>query len=271
VFGGDRTKAVFPAIAVEILHNFTLVHDDIMDGADLRRSNPTVHTKWDMNTAILTGDIMFGITHQTLLKVDIPRLPEMLQAFTAGIIEVCEGQGLDLAFENRTDVVLGDYLQMIDKKTAKMLELSVAAGAYMTDASTEQVDALKCYARSLGVAFQIQDDVLDISSQDDEFGKKIGGDIEEGKKTFLTIKAVQQCTETPDKELLQEFLQNNGLPAEKVPAMQELLHRNGIIEEANAEVQRLTKEAIDALEILPDNSSREMLVWFAGMLLRRTK
>jgi geranylgeranyl diphosphate synthase type II len=271
--GGNGMDALYAGIAVEILHNFTLIHDDIMDAAPVRRNRATVHVKWNESAAILSGDGMIAIAYQTLLRSpDLTRLRELIEAMNIGIIEVCEGQALDLEFQDCSTIDLPQYFRMIDKKTAKMLELAVKVGGIVGNGSGTQIEALCEYARTAGIAFQVQDDWLDIAADASKLGKTIGGDILEGKKTYLIIKALEQRDSLPpqDRALLDEFLSKRGLSAEHIPAMQCLFEQNGVFASARAEVEKLTREAHNALDVLPDNAGRTLLHEFATMLLERT-
>jgi geranylgeranyl diphosphate synthase type II len=271
--GGNGMDALYAGIAVEILHNFTLIHDDIMDAAPVRRNRATVHVKWNESAAILSGDGMIAIAYQTLLRSpDLTRLRELIEAMNIGIIEVCEGQALDLEFQDCSTIDLSQYFRMIDKKTAKMLELAVKVGGIIGNGSGTQIEALCEYARTAGIAFQVQDDWLDIAADASKLGKTIGGDILEGKKTYLIIKALEQRDSLPpqDRALLDEFLAKRGLSAEHIPAMQCLFEQNGVFASARTEVEKLTREAHNALDVLPDNAGRTLLHEFATMLLERT-
>jgi geranylgeranyl diphosphate synthase, type II len=259
---------------VEILHNFTLIHDDIMDAAPTRRNMATVHVKWNHSAAILSGDGMMAVAYQVMMRSpDLSRLRELVDAMNTGILEVCEGQAFDLEFQDRSYVALDEYFVMIEKKTAKMLELAVKVGGIVGNASQTQIDALSKYALAIGIAFQVQDDLLDISALDAaKLGKTIGGDIIEGKKTYLVARALEKrpMLSAADQTLLDEFIRQRGLAVERVPAMQELFERNGIFASARNEVERLTRDAHEALSILPDNAGRAMLHEFAIMLLERS-
>jgi geranylgeranyl diphosphate synthase type II len=272
--GGNPFDALHAGIAVEILHNFTLIHDDIMDAAPTRRNMATVHVKWNESAAILSGDGMMAVAYQVMMRSpDLSRLRELVDAMNTGILEVCEGQAFDLEFQDRPYVALDEYFVMIEKKTAKMLELAVRVGGIIGNASQAQLDALSKYALAVGIAFQVQDDLLDISANDAaKLGKTIGGDIIEGKKTYLIARALEKhpTLSTADKALLDEFITKRGLAAERVPAMQDLFERNGIFASARHEVERLTREAHEVLRALPDNAGRSMLHEFAIMLLERS-
>lgn len=268
--GGTATQARFGAIAVEIIHNFTLVHDDIMDAAPMRRNRATVHTQWNDSAAILAGDAMIALAYQAVLQTpNIQHLAEIIAAFNTGILEVCEGQALDLEFQERDRVTLDEYLLMIEKKTARMLEFAAKVGGYIGNGEAAHIAALTEFANAIGVAFQIQDDLLDATADHEKFGKTVGGDIVEGKKTYLILRALDKVQNPADSALLEKFVRNTGLTRDEVPLMQELFERNGIFGEAQADIERLTGKAHTALDALPASEARTMLHWFANMLLER--
>lgn len=267
--GAEANAALDAGVAVEILHNFTLVHDDIMDRSPTRRGRQTVHTRWDEGTAILVGDVMIGIAYQIILRSIQTRQAEVLAALSQGLVDVCEGQMLDKDFETRTDVCMEDYLQMITMKTGRLLETAAEVGGQIGGGTPKQIAALCEYARHLGLAFQIQDDLLDITAEAAELGKPIGGDVVEGKRTWLVVQALERATLSRDRQLLERFLSNKGLPPEEVPMMRELYERNGVIEAAQQEVRVHTERAESELQMLPEGEARQMLVWFTQMLLNR--
>lgn len=273
--GGNPYFAVAGGIVVEILHNFTLVHDDIMDGADLRRGQPTVHKRWNNDVAILSGDAMMALAYKFLLQRygSMPRFAELLDLTTRSILKVCAGQVEDMELQRREDISMREYIAMAEKKTARMLELSVSLGAVLGNARARELALLRQFSRSLGVAFQILDDALDISSTAKEFGKTIGGDIIEGKKTFLIAYAVERRDEMngEDRQTLDEFCRRGGAPAERVPEMARLLERVGALDAARKAVAFYTERARRALEKLPPSENRTMLYTLSDMLLERTR
>ncbi len=188
VVGADPYKALPASAAVELLHNFTLVHDDIMDKDETRRGMPAVHVQWDTSTAILAGDGLLGFAFQKLLQNDAADKLALVEKFTRAMIVICEGQGLDKMFEDSSDVKVSAYLDMIERKTAALLQLSCELGAMIGGGSAEQIGALADFGYALGMAFQLQDDVLDIMADERELGKKVGSDFERHKQTILTIK-----------------------------------------------------------------------------------
>jgi len=271
--GGDPKKAVDAAIAVEILHNFTLIHDDIMDNAVSRRGRETIHKKWDSNIAILAGDNMVGMAYQCLLKTKTSKLSEIIEEFTEGIIEVCEGQGYDKEFESRTDVTLSEYILMIDKKTSKLLETCSGIGALIGNADNKKFRALKNYAHNLGIAFQIQDDLLDISGDQKKFGKQIGGDLREGKKTFLLLKAIELVKKKQDREKILRIAEQKGLKSYSkvlINDIKRIYHDYGVVDSAQKEIKKFTDKAEKYIEVFEVRESRIMLKWFSRMLLGRS-
>ena len=203
LFSDDEKQALSTALAVEVFHNFTLLHDDVMDRADTRRGKPTVHKKWNDNTAILSGDAMLIKAYQLLQQAPADKLPVLLDLFSKTAIEVCEGQQYDVDFENDLAVQLPQYIEMIRLKTAVLLAAALKMGAIIGGASQQDADALYHYGINLGLAFQLRDDYLDSFGDPAVFGKKIGGDICCNKKTFLMITALQTASEEQRNELLQ--------------------------------------------------------------------
>lgn len=222
LFNGHFEQALAPALGIEIFHNFTLVHDDIMDNAPLRRGRPTVYRKWDINSAILAGDTMFALANEYISKSDPTVLPAVLQVFNQTAREVCEGQQLDMNFERDPEVSLADYLEMIRLKTAVLIGCSLKVGSLIAGAGIKDADDLYFFGENLGMAFQIQDDLLDTFGDEETFGKKTGGDITSNKKTWLFLKAMEiadpklkekiilcYCDEYMDPEM--KFLTVKGL------------------------------------------------------------
>lgn len=188
---GDCADAIYPAVSLELLHNFTLIHDDIMDQAPLRRGRETVYRKWNSNIAILSGDTLFALAYDFLIRTNPKILPQLLHAFNRIAIQICEGQQMDMNFENRQDVSIGEYIEMIRLKTAVFFGGCMQIGAITGGARQKQVELLYDYGEKLGIAFQLQDDILDAFGSEEEIGKKRGGDIVANKKTFLYLKALE--------------------------------------------------------------------------------
>jgi len=268
--GGNPNEALDCGVALEILHNFTLVHDDIMDESPMRRNKPTIHAKWDEPTAILTGDVMIG--HALNLLPDTKKNKnscEIIKTFSQGLIEVCEGQAYDMQFNNKKDVTLEDYILMITKKTARLLETSAIIGGYCGNGNEQQILSLRNYANSLGLAFQIQDDLLDISAVQSDLGKTIGLDIVEGKKTFLIIRSLEKVETQSDKKLLNKFMNGNGLGKEYIPDMQDLFSRLGIFEDTQQRINEYFSKAEVETNKLPENDFTGMLRWLIVRLNKR--
>ncbi|MBI1931210.1 MAG: polyprenyl synthetase family protein [Ignavibacteriales bacterium] len=258
------------AIAVELFHNFTLVHDDIMDNADKRRGRATLHIKYDVNTAILAGDNLMAIAYQSLLK-DCKNIgTSAVEDFTQGLIEVCEGQSLDKDFEIRKKVSIDEYLIMINKKTAALAETCCSIGAKLGGGNSNEIKSLKKFGKFLGLAFQIQDDLLDISADEAEFGKKIGGDLIEGKKTYLLLKALEKA-KGENLKLVQKVIDQKGIQAEEVITYKKLYEELGIIKDASDEVKKYTSLALKQLKNLKNEKAKITLKWLANSLTVRKK
>lgn len=266
--GGTMNQALNAAVAIEVLHNFTLVHDDIMDHAPSRRGRATVHVRWDANTAILVGDELVALAYRELLRTKSRAIAQVADVFTEGVVEVCEGQSFDKEFESLNDVSLNDYLLMISKKTGKLFSVSSEIGALIGGGTEREIQALRAYGKSIGRAFQIQDDLLDIVADEKEFGKKIGGDILEGKKTFLLIQAYERATGR-DKSTLRTIFDKKGITPKHIPVIKEIYERLGVIETAKQWIDKDIKQANLQLLKLRDTRTRSMLYWFSDMVLNR--
>ncbi len=266
--GGKGKNALHAAVALEILHNFTLVHDDIMDNAAARRGRATIHTKWDSNVAILAGDELIAIAYRELLKTQSPEIARITNVFTDGVVEVCEGQALDKEYEYRTNVTIHEYLEMISKKTGKMIAIAAEIGAIIGGGTEKEIQILKNYGTSLGRAFQIQDDLLDVIADEKEFGKTIGGDIVEGKKTFLFIEAYQRA-KGEDKKFLHKVLLNNGTTKKNISHVREIYKKYGVLELAHNFVTKDITKANQELQKLRNPKAKETLYWFSEMVLGR--
>jgi len=268
-FGGDVDKAVNPALALEIFHNFTLLHDDIMDNDEVRRNQPTVHKKWNANTAILSGDAMQILAYQYLSKVPEFCLKKALDIFTDTALKVCEGQQYDMDFETQEIVEVGDYLTMIEYKTASLIEASLKIGALVGGASDEEVELIGQFGKNLGLAFQLRDDWLDSFGDLDAFGKPIGSDIANNKKTYLLISAMQMA-EGEQKDLLNSYLNDNSIDVEdKIKGVKTLFRELGIDELTQRQSERFYEVSIHALEKLEISNKTEFLN-LAERLLQRS-
>jgi geranylgeranyl diphosphate synthase type II len=266
--GGDSKNAYNSAAAVEMLHNFTLVHDDIMDNADKRRGRLTLHKKYDHNTAILAGDSLLSVAYEYLLKDCNGNAKEVMNSFTRGLIEVCEGQSMDTDFESRKNVSLSEYILMIKKKTASMAEMCCRIGALLGGGTKAQVNALGNFGLNLGIAFQIQDDLLDISANEKEFGKTIGGDLVEGKKTFLFLEALEKSKGEDRKKLL-KVIEKKGIRRIQVLTYKQLYEKLGVLDDARREIRFYTHKALSSLRSL-DKENSKIFKWLADSLIYRT-
>jgi geranylgeranyl diphosphate synthase type II len=268
--GGKFSSANNASVAVELLHNFTLVHDDIMDNADKRRGKQTLHKKYDSNTAILVGDSLLSIAYEQLLKDCNGNSKEILSAFTKGLVDVCEGQSMDKDFETLEHVSIKDYEVMIEKKTAAMVEMCCKIGALLCGGTKKEINGLANFGRSIGIAFQIQDDLLDITGNENEFGKFVGGDLVEGKKTFLFIKALEKA-KGKNRQALQKVIRNKGIKPDQIKFYKELYVKLGVLEDAKKEIKFYTNKALNSLKILKRKEDREIFGWLADSLIKRNK
>ncbi len=234
LFSEDILNAVPAALGIEVFHNFTLLHDDIMDKAEMRRNRATVHKKFSENSAILSGDAMAFLAYEYLLESKSVRITDVARLFTQTAIEVCEGQQFDMDFENRLDVTEAEYLEMIRLKTAVLLACALKGGALLADASDEIAGHLYEFGINLGLAFQLQDDLLDTFGDQETFGKKIGGDILANKKTYLLIKALESADALQLEELKGWIAKQSFVPAEKIEAVK-TIYRQLKIEEKTCE------------------------------------
>jgi geranylgeranyl diphosphate synthase type II len=267
--GGQFKQVYNAAAAVEMLHNFTLVHDDIMDNADKRRGRLTLHKKYDSNTAILVGDSLLSVAYEYLLKDCNGNAKEVLSAFTKGLVDVCEGQSMDTDFERKANVSIKEYLLMITKKTAAMAEMCCQIGATIGGGNKTKIKALSKYGKNLGIAFQIHDDLLDISADEKEFGKTIGGDLVEGKKTYLFIKALEKA-KGHDRNYLSKVIENKGIRKNQVKNYKVLYEKLGVLEDAQKEIKKYTNLALNSLKVF-NSEQRKVFYWLADALIKRTR
>ena len=256
------------ALALEVFHNFTLVHDDVMDRAEVRRGQETVHRKWNNNTAILSGDQMLIEAYKLLAQVPAPKLPQVLKWFNEMATGVCEGQQYDMEFEHMSQVSIEDYLKMIELKTSVLLAYAMRIGGYIAGASPAQQEALYQYGLNIGIAFQIQDDILDVYGDPKTFGKAIGGDICCNKKTILLLTALDTSDAESKAELLQ-WLMATDQKAEKIAAVTALYNRIGVREACEVVLEEYTSKALAQLDLLPANSATETLRELAEQLAIR--
>ena len=269
LFGGKDEDVLPAALALEIFHNFTLLHDDVMDHAEVRRGRPTVHVKWNENTAILSGDQMLIEAYKMLSQVPTDKLPKVLDLFNKMATEICEGQQYDVDFESQEHVAIDSYLLMIRLKTSVLLATALQMGAYIAGADEQAQDALYQFGIHIGLAFQIQDDILDVWGDPATFGKAIGGDIACNKKTYVTLTALQLADENSGRALrnwLSQTLQEN---TEKIAAVTAIYNRLGVRAECEKRVVELTLQALTFLSTLPQNAATDQLRQLADKLNTR--
>ncbi|MBR4263101.1 MAG: polyprenyl synthetase family protein [Paludibacteraceae bacterium] len=269
LINGDVIDHVMPAaLALEVFHNFTLLHDDVMDRAQVRRGRPTVHVKWNDNTAILSGDQMLIEAYKLLSDVPADKLPKVLKWFNEMATGICEGQQYDVDFEHASQVSIDDYMMMIEKKTSLLLAYAMKIGGYIAGANESQQEALYQFGLHIGLAFQIQDDILDVYGDPKTFGKAIGGDICCNKKTFLLLTAMERADGETKAELLQ-WMMASGKDTEKIAAVTAIYNRLGVREAGEAVIEQHTSKALQQLDRLPANYATEQMRQLAEKLVTR--
>lgn len=260
LFGGSLDEAIHPAVGIELFHNFTLLHDDIMDQAPLRRGKETVYKKWNSNIAILSGDTMFAMANREILKTSLAAVREIGDLFNITAIQVCEGQQYDMDFESRDDVTLPEYLEMIRLKTAVLLACSLKTGALIAGASASDCQLMYDAGISLGMAFQLKDDFLDTYGDEKVFGKTPGGDILEGKKTFLFLKLIEKAVKE-SKTLIQSYSPASALAAaEKIRFFTSKFDEWGIGEDVEREIDSFYKTALLSIDALSVDAARKTVL-----------
>jgi geranylgeranyl diphosphate synthase type II len=270
LYGGDLDKVINVAIGIELFHNFTLLHDDIMDQAPIRRGKDTVHKKWNANIAILSGDTMFSLATEYISQTQATVLPEVLQVFTMTARQVCEGQQYDMNFESQENVSLPDYMRMIRLKTAVLIACSLKLGAIVAGANTEEKKKIYTFGENLGLAFQLQDDLLDTFGEENKFGKEIGGDIVAKKKTFLYVKALELAGDKQRKELLRCLSARSMTPDEKIRRVKNLYRLLHVEEITKAEISDWFDKALQCLDQMDvGQNDKKELRGFAKRLLNR--
>ena len=272
IFDGDTSKSLHPALAIELFHNFTLVHDDLMDKAPLRRNQPTVHEKWNNNIAILSGDAMMVRAYQELCLADPVMLPQLLEIFSDTAVKVCEGQQYDMNYESMTKVSIQQYIKMIELKTAVLLGGALKIGAAIGGAREEDAQRLYDFGKHIGIAFQLQDDILDVYADAAKFGKQKGGDIIANKKTYLLLKAIEMAESNRymKEELHQWIAAPHFDSKEKVEAVINIYNFLNVKELARTEMQKHYELALTFLKDIPvDDTKKQSLVSFAESLMVR--
>ena len=267
----EEVDAILPsAVAIETYHNYTLLHDDLMDKADLRRGNLTVHKKWDENTAILSGDTMLVLAYKLMTQCDDACLKNVMEIFNETALEIGEGQQYDMEFETRMDVSESEYIEMIRLKTSVLLAASLKIGAVQAGASVEDANNLYDFGIQLGLAFQLQDDYLDVYGDPKVFGKKIGGDILCNKKTYMLINALQRANESQRAELIRWVEAKEYEPQEKIQAVTAIYDAIGIKELCHQKIESYFLAASKSLQnVQVDDARKEVLRKFADSLMER--
>lgn len=267
--GGDINRALTPAIGLEMFHNFTLLHDDVMDKADIRRGKPTVHVKWDDNTAILSGDAMLTMATQLIAQAPADVMPQVMDLYNRTAMEIYEGQQYDVDFEKRNDVTVDEYLEMIRLKTSVLLGCACKMGALIGGADEATAQLFYKVGENLGLAFQLQDDMLDVWGDEATFGKAIGGDIMNNKKTFLLINAMQRATGDHKVELSLWLSTPNASRAVKVPAVTAIYDALNLRSLSLDAINRYNDEALEALGKI--DISAEARTEFCNFITRLVK
>ena len=270
LFGGDAEKANDAALAVEVFHNFTLIHDDIMDSAPIRRGQETVHKKWDVNTGILSGDAMMVMAYQCFENYEPSVFKELMILFSKTALEVCEGQQLDVDFESRNDVTIDDYIKMITNKTSVLVAAAMKMGAIIAESDVQETQKIYDFGLNLGIAFQLQDDYLDTFGNAAEFGKQIGGDICENKKTFLYLKALEVC-DLEDKQQLISLYKSKQNQKNKISEVTHIFNKNKVAELTEKEMEQYSNKAFNILEDIGIPYENKAILKNFGMNLMKRK
>lgn len=260
IFDVSYEKALPAALAVEVFHNFSLVHDDIMDDAPLRRGNTTVHEKWDINTGILSGDAMLILAYQYFEKFEPVIFRDLAKLFSKTALEVCEGQQWDVDFESRNDVTIPEYLKMIEYKTAVLVAAAMKMGAIIAETSEENANLIYDFGLNLGIAFQLQDDYLDAFGDPETFGKQVGGDIIENKKTYLYLKGMEFANGVDKQELADLFSIQMEDNEAKIAQVKEIFVNSGAAKATQQAIEEYTYKAFETLEKMDINAEKKSIL-----------
>ena len=260
VFNVDCEQAIPAATAVEVFHNFSLIHDDIMDDAPLRRGHQTVHEKWDLNTGILSGDAMLILAYQYFETYEATVFQQLAKLFSKTALEVCEGQQYDVDFEVRDDVTISEYLKMIEYKTAVLVGAAMKMGAIVAKTSDENADLIYDFGLNLGIAFQLQDDYLDAFGNPETFGKQVGGDIIENKKTYLYLKALEFSNDSEKEQLLHLFSIQPTDNSDKISSVKNIFNTTGSSDATQTAIQEYTYKAFDTLKEMNISEDKKALL-----------
>jgi len=264
VFDVDCKKALAAATAIEVFHNFSLVHDDIMDDAPLRRGNETVHEKWNINTGILSGDAMLILAYQHFEEYEPKIFRALAKLFSKTALEVCEGQQYDVDFETRDDVTIPEYLKMIEYKTAVLVGAAMKMGAIVAETSEENANLIYDFGLNLGIAFQLQDDYLDAFGNPETFGKQVGGDIIENKKTYLYLKSIEFAKSDEKEQLLHLFSIQPDDNTDKINSVKEIFNQTGASQATQLAIKEYTFKAFETLEQMNIDAGKKALLKVFG-------
>jgi geranylgeranyl diphosphate synthase type II len=271
IFNCDYKKALSAAIAVEVFHNFSLIHDDIMDDAPLRRGAKTVHEKWNLNTGILSGDAMLILAYQYFENYEPEIFKELAKLFSKTALEVCEGQQWDVDFETRDDVTIAEYIKMIENKTAVLVAAAMKMGAIIANTTEKNASLIYEFGLNLGIAFQLQDDYLDVFGNAETFGKQVGGDIIENKKTYLYLKALEYSNPKDVEQLLHLYSIQPTDNTDKIAAVKEVFLKSGASEATQMAIMNYTQKAFETLNKIEISSeNKNILRNFGNNLMGRT-
>jgi geranylgeranyl pyrophosphate synthase len=274
--GGDQKKAIKTSAAIEMIHNFTLVHDDIVDGSDMRRGKKCLHHIYGLDLTINAGDGLFSRSYELLYhNFEVLKPEKSLEIFgllSTSVTRICEGQAMDISWSKnrRWDITKEDYFEMLKRKTGILISTSCECGAIIGDASGEQREALKAFGMDIGKAFQIQDDVLNLQGDEEDYGKEIGGDINEGKRTIIVIDTLEKCSPEEKRQLIGILDKESNSPNEIKEAL-DILKRYGAIERASKMAEELVAKAKKRLDSIPDNHGKEILLALADYFIQRKK
>jgi len=270
IFGGNYKKALDAALTVEVFHNFTLIHDDIMDAAPLRRGKETVHEKWDVNTGILSGDAMLILAYQYLENYDAVTFKKLMSLFSKTALEVCEGQQMDVDFETRNDVAIEEYIKMISLKTSVLVAAALKMGAVIAEASEKDLELIYDFGLNLGIAFQLQDDYLDAFGDPKTFGKQVGGDIIENKKTYLYIKALELGSDLEQEILIDLFNSDKIDCQQKIEKVKAVFNSSRASDATKEAIKNYTHKAFDVLDAISiPSEKKQVLIQFGKNLMNR--
>jgi geranylgeranyl diphosphate synthase type II len=270
IFNCDYKKSLDAALSIEVFHNFSLIHDDIMDDAPLRRGKETVHEKWDINTGILSGDAMLIMAYQLFENYDAKTFQALAKLFSKTALEVCEGQQYDMDFETRDDVTIEEYLKMIEYKTAVLVGAAMKMGAIVAEASEKDQQSIYQFGKNLGIAFQLQDDYLDAFGDPKTFGKQVGGDIIENKKTYLYLKALEFSNDEDALQLQHLFGISPSENNDKIESVKQLFIASGSADATQQEIKNYTNKAFSVLEdIAISEEKKQVLKQFGEQLMSR--